>query len=186
MPGRPGLFSSGLPVSRLSAAMHHRDNVNQVIPDGIQDCVGEDMNKNSTNLPIEYTPPSGSIASIAYRCVDGINETDLQAHLAFGVEIGCSFKLDECFAVELKLHSVYFFRSLTKASSPGIPVVCPDLSSCKRRFASETQRLWIYPSSAGSRLSTRRSASNALASLGSARASFAISSTRMCMLGGYQ
>ena len=114
------------------------------------------------------------------------SETKQTAQLAIGVIIGCRFKLRKSFRMKLKPHFWYFDRKLAMAASPGIPDTTPARRSRNRRFASEVQRSWIYPSSAGSKLSTSRSARSARASLGSASASSAMSSTFICMKSPYQ
>ena len=180
------LFVSAFPVSWLSTAMHDCEDIEESVFNRVEHSIGKYVHEHTPDLPIKLAPSLRGIAGVAYCRKNGIDKAQFQSRLSPCVESGSILEFREGVWVELESHPAYLCLSLAKASSPEIPVVCPDRSSCSLRCASEAHKLWMYPSSAGSRLSTSRSASKALASLGSARASSAISSTRICMEGLYE
>lgn len=83
--------------------------------------------------------------------------------------------------VKLKSHRHTARRTRSSPSSPATVGTLPARTSSLRRSASAAQSWRATPSSAGSKLSTRRSASSARASLGSSNASSTICSTVMPM-----
>jgi hypothetical protein len=88
--------------------MHNGDDVNEIILARIKNCIGEHMNKHTSNIPIEKPPPLGCATSSIDRRIYGINETNHQSLLAVSVIIGCCLKLKESFRVKLVFHFVYF------------------------------------------------------------------------------
>src|SRR5437879_10642120 len=106
--------------------------------------------------------------------LDTNDEAQLQARLLLSVKVRGFIVFFERLRVELIPHRPTERRTCASASSPAIVWTWPSRTSLRRRLASVPQSLSIRLASAASKLSTRRSARSARASLGKARASFAI------------
>lgn len=76
-----------------------------------------------------------------------------------------------------EIHFLIRLRALARTTSPAMVSTLPERTSSSRRSASAAQTSRISASVMGSRLSTRRSARSALASLGSERTTSVIFST---------
>ena len=57
MHGLLASFDSLVPVSRLSVAMHHCNDVKKFVLDRVKNSIREYMNKQSSNISIESSPP---------------------------------------------------------------------------------------------------------------------------------
>lgn len=88
--------------------MHHGDDIDKPILNRVEDRIRENVDKNTPYLPIKQAPSLRSIAGMPYGCMNRVNETNLQSHLAPSVEINGSFELEECFWVEVISHFPYF------------------------------------------------------------------------------
>ena len=125
--------------------------------------------------PLRFTgnPPQGRI--------DTGDKSLIQARLALGVIAGRLFEFVNGLGMNFQGHPATACLTRFSASSAENVFTCPLRTSSRRRNASAAHRRRTTLSSAGSRLSTRRSARSARASLGNARASSAICSTVMLM-----
>jgi len=174
------------PIARLPAAVRNRNDQCVIGLDGIEHGVWEDADNTSRHVLLEGTPARRSLRDATKRRLHASDEPKLETNLTTSVVTRRVFILVEGLRMKLIPHRATARLTRARASSLGMVLTQPLRTSSRRRKASAAQSWRMRPSSAGSRLSTRRSARSARASLGRASASSAICSTVMLIPKAYR
>lgn len=172
-----------MPIIRPPAAMHDCNDEDVIGFYGIKHRIWKNMDKASPHVLFEEAPACRSLGNLPKRRFNTCDESNLKTGLNPGVVTRRSLILVESLRMKLIPHRATARRTRARPSSHGMVLTRPLRTSSRRRRASAAQSCRIWPSSAGSRLSTKRSARSARASLGRERASSAICSTVMRMRG---
>lgn len=156
-----------LPVAGFAAAVHDRDDENELRFDSVQHAEGEDVREAAVHVFVYEPPLCGRIAN-AFDCLlDRGDEAAPDLRIALRVVTSGFLLLRVCFRMELMPHRLMARRTLRRASAPEMVFTRPDRTSSRRRFASSSHKRSIRPISSPPRLSTNRSASSARDSAGS-------------------
>ena len=181
MPHHTLLLTSGqfavAPVSWLEVQVHHGEYQDGVLFDRVQDCIRKRMGAACPHILIDSSPTFGRLQYPLNGGFDFDGEGCAQAGTTGFIERSGFVIFSARVRMKLVGHRPTKRRTSPTTCSPETGWTCPDRTSSRRRTASAVHSRWISSGAARCKLSTSRSASNALEAVESCIACSASCST---------